>query len=299
MKVLITGGSGLIGKKISQQLLAKNHDVVWLTRHPGINPLDIKEYPWDTDKGTIDLNALHGVDTIINLAGAPMASRWTPSYKSEIIRSRVDSIRLLFTTIQKNKIPVKSFISASAVGYYPHDYQKEFTEESAPGNDFLSLVCQKWEQEVQHFKSLGIRTARCRVGIVLSDKGGALPQIVKPIKFGFGSPLGNGKQWMPWIHLTDVAGIFVFIAENENLSGVYNAVGPYNVTNADLTKTVAQVLNRPLFLPPVPKAVLKFVLGDMAQMAVNSNKVSNKKISDAGFQYQYNNLEDALTNLLK
>ncbi len=299
MKVLISGGSGLIGKEISKQLIAKNHEVVWLSRHPGSNSLNIKEYHWDTDKGTMDKDALEGVDTIINMAGAPISERWTPAYKSEIIRSRVDSIRLLFTVIQKNKFPVKSFISASAVGYYPHDYHREFTEDSPPGKDFLSLVCQKWEQEVKHFKSLDIRTARCRIGIVLSELGGALPEIAKPIKYGVGAPLGSGKQWMPWIHLKDVAGIFVFIAENENLSGVYNAVGPYNVTNAELTKATAFVLNKPLFLPKVPKFMLKLALGDMHQMVVNSNKASNKKISDAGFQYQHNQLESALEDLLK
>ncbi len=299
MKVLITGGSGLIGREISKQLLKKGHDVVLLSRHPSQNSLNIKEYQWDTDKGTLDKTALNGVDTVINLAGSPINARWTPHYKSEIIRSRVDSIRLLFTTIQKNSFPVKSFISASAVGYYPHNFQKEFTEECAPGNDFLSLVCQKWEQEVIHFKNLGIRTARCRIGIVLSNEGGALPQIARPIKFGLGAPLGSGKQWMPWIHLQDVAGIFVFIAENQNLSGVYNAVGPDNVTNTQLTKATARVLGKPVFLPAIPKAILKLILGDMAQMVVNSNKVSNKKISDAGFEYRFKDLKSALEDLLK
>ncbi len=299
MKVLITGGSGLIGKEISQQLLNKGHEVRWLSRQPGSNSLNIKEYKWDTDKEIIDLEAFEGVDTIINLAGAPIDSRWTPSYKSEIIRSRVDSVRLLYTTIEKNNLPVKTFISASAVGYYPHDYEKEFTEESAPGSDFLSLVCQKWEQEVQHVKSLGIRTARCRIGIVLSNNGGALPQIVKPIKFGLGAPLGNGKQWMPWVHLRDVAGIFVFIAENDKLSGVFNAVGPYNVTNAELTKAAAKVLDKPLILPKVPETVLKIALGDMAKMVLISNKVSNKKISEAGYNYQFTDLNAALEDLLK
>lgn len=299
MKVLVTGGSGLIGHEISKQLLAKKHQVVWLSRHPGGNNLHIKEYHWDVDKGTVDISAFEDVDTIINLAGAPISSRWTPKYKSEIIRSRVDSVRLLFTTIQKNKLAVKHFISASAVGYYPHNFEKEFSEEAAPGSDFLSLVCQKWEQEVQHFKSLGIRTARCRVGIVLSNDGGALPQMAKPIKLGVGAPLGSGKQWMPWIHIADVAGIFVYLAEHQNLSGVYNAVGPYNITNAQLTKAIAKIVHRPLFLPAVPKAVLKLALGDMAQMVVNSNKVSNQKINQAGYTYTFNKLEDALEDLLQ
>ena len=299
MKILITGGSGMIGREISQQLLARQHEVVWLSREPRANSLNIPEYGWDPDKGNIDTTALTGVDTIINLAGATLNQRWTPTYKSEIIRSRVDSLRLLYDTIHEKGFPVKSLLSASAVGYYPHDYQKEYTENDAPGNDFISMVCQKWEQEAQNFENLNIRVVRCRIGIVLSEKGGALKELAKPIRYGLGAPLGNGRQWMAWIHLADVAGIFVFLAEHSHLTGIYNVVGPSNVTNSELTKAVARVLQKPQFLPKVPAALLKLVLGEMSRIVLISNKVSNKKISAAGYDYQFPELQPALQQLLK
>lgn len=299
MNVLVSGGTGLIGREISKQLLDKGHEVRWLTRQPGNNKFGIKEFQWDTDKGTINAEALKGVDTIINLAGAPLTERWTPEYKSEIIRSRVDSVRLIHEAVRENDIPLKNFISASAVGYYPDDPEKEYDEGDAPGSDFLSLVCQKWEQEAQNFEHMDVRTIRCRVGIVLSTKGGALPKLVKPIKYGAGAPLGSGKQWMPWIHLKDVAGQFVFLAEHNTPSGVYNAVGPYNVTNEQLTKAAAHVLGKPFFLPNVPKTALKIALGEMAKMVLISNKVSSKKIEDAGYSYKFKKLEAALQDLLK
>lgn len=289
----------MIGREISKQLLEKGHEMVWLSREPRSNSLNIREYEWDPDKGTIDATAFEGVDTIINLAGATLNQRWTPTYKSEIIRSRVDSLRLLYDTIHEKGFSVKNLLSASAVGYYPHDYEKEYTEGDAPGNDFLSMVCQKWEQEAQNFEHLNIRVVRCRIGIVLSDKGGALKELEKPIRYGLGAALGNGRQWMAWIHLADVAGIFVFLTEHPNLSGVYNVVGPSNITNGQLTKAVATVLHKPHFLPKVPSVMLKLALGEMSRIVLISNKVSNRKISEAGYQYKFPELQPALQDLLK
>src|SRR5690606_37407761 len=199
MKILITGGTGLIGTEISKQLLERGHTVVYFSRSPRKNNLDIKEYAWDVDKGTYNQAAFDGVHAIINLAGAPVAKRWTPQYKSEILRSRVDATRLLYTAVQKHNVPLKTFVSASAVGYYSNDFNKTHNETDAPGRDFLSLVTQKWEQEAQNFSKLNIRTVRIRVGVVLSNDGGAFPLIAKPIKLGLGSPLGSGQQWMSWI----------------------------------------------------------------------------------------------------
>lgn len=298
MKVLITGGTGAIGKEISQQLIANGHQVVFLSRDPKANKLGIPEFKWDVNKGEMDASALEGIHSIINLAGAPINGKWTPQYKSEILRSRVDSTRLLFQTVRKEGIKLQSFISASAVGYYSSDYLKEFTEEDKAGNDFLSTICSKWEHEAKQFKLLDTRTTILRIGIVLSQTG-ALAEIAKPVRLGVGSPLGNGKQWMPWIHIRDVASMFVKAVENENLTGVYNATGPYSVTNAELTKACAKVLNKPLFMPNVPSFALKLLLGEMASIVLASTKVSSEKIQNAGFEYQFPKLENALTDILK
>lgn len=299
MNVLITGGTGLIGQEISKQLLAKGHIVKWLSRHPKNNSLGIDEFKWDTEEKSIDLKAFKGVDTIINLAGAPINARWTHSYKREIISSRVNSIYLLTKIIKDHNFQVKTFISASAVGFYPHDYDKEHNEEHEAGLDFLSEVCKQWEEAVHQSHMSDMRTLICRIGIVLSNEGGALAEMVKPIKMGFGAPLGNGKQWMPWIHIKDIAGIFIFLAEQSKLEGIFNGVGPSNITNAALTKDIAQVMGKPQFLPGVPGGLLKLALGEMAKMTLVSNKVSNAKIVEAGYEYHFNDVESALKDLLR
>ena len=298
MKILITGGTGLIGTEISKQLLEQGHTVVYFSRSPRKNNLDIPEYAWDVDKGTYDKLAFDGVEGIINLAGAPIAERWTAEHKSEILRSRVDATRLLYTAVQRLSLQLKVFISASAVGYYPNDFTKTYSENDAPGNDFLSLVTQKWEQEAQNFSKLNIRTVRIRVGVVLSNDGGAFPLIAKPIKMGLGSPLGNGKQWMSWIHIKDVAGIFVHALENENAKGIYNAVSPEPVTNIDMTKAIASQLKKPLWLPKVPAIAIKLALGEMASTALSSNKVSSTKVAQSGYSFKYPELDEALKALL-
>ncbi len=298
MKVLISGGSGLVGREISRILIDKGHQVGWLSRNPAGSPKDIQGFYWDPDKMEIDLEALNFADAIIHLAGANIAKRWTPHYKDLILRSRVDGTHLLFEKIRQHSIKIDSFISASAVGYYPNSFDALYTEESAPGDDYLSLICQKWEAEVEKFEALGIRSIRMRIGIVLDSNEGALAQMAAPLKWGFGAPLGTGNQWMPWIHRFDLASMFVHALENTEISsGVYNAVGPENLRNKDLTKTLAKVLNRPLFLPPVPEFVLKLYLGEMSAIALASTKCSNAKIVATGFEYRFSNLEAALKDL--
>ncbi len=299
MKVIITGGTGLIGTEISRQLLEKGHEVVYLSRHPRSNKLNIKEYHWDPDTATIDLEAFKNTQGIINLAGAPINKKWTPEYKSEILRSRVDGTRLLFDTIQSQQFPIDFLVSASASGYYANSKEMEYKEDSPPGSDFLSVVCQKWEQEAQLFEKIGIRTVRLRVGIVLSDAGGALPEIARPVRLGLGAPLGSGEQWMPWIHIKDIAAMFVWAATQNTLSGVYNAGGPYNVTNEELSKQVARVLEKPFFMPNIPKFLLKLALGEMAETALASTKINTDKIQATGFKYTYPELTGALKDILK
>ncbi len=296
--VLISGGSGLIGTEITKQLLEKGYEVSHFSRSKK-KDTRINTFVWDVDKGTYDSEAFaKQPDYLINLAGAPINKRWTPEYKSEILQSRIDAIRLLFEGVHAQGYTPKAFVSTSAVGYYPSSLTDEYTEKSKPGNDFLSEVCIAWEREAKLFEKLDVRTAICRVGIVLASNSGALPAIVKPIKFGLGAPLASGEQWMPWIHVKDVAKAFIEAMENKDLKGAVNAVGPYNVTNKQLTKAAADVLKKPLFLPKVPAFALKLALGEMAETALSSNKVLNKKLSSVGFNYQFEKLEDALKDLL-
>ena len=295
---MITGASGLIGKRLTELLLQKGHQVSHLGRKKS-NGL-VPSYVWDVKGGTIDINALKGIDTIIHLAGAGIADKpWTKERKREILESRTQSTQLLHKTLQQNPNSVKAFISASAIGYYGFEASdKTFTENSEAGIDFLASVTRQWEEEVEKLKTLSLRVAKIRIGIVLSTEGGALKPMLLPIKYFVGSPLGSGKQWMSWIHMDDLCAMFIHIAENEKLDGVYNATSPTASTNAEFTKAVAAVLKRPIWLPNVPEFVLTILLGEMASLITQGSKVSSKKIQESGFVFQYPTLEGALENLL-
>lgn len=297
MKVLITGGSGLIGKVISQQLLAKGHQVVWLSRKANSSNA-IKTYEWNPETGYCDANAFEGVDAIINLAGAAVNAKWTPTYKAMILNSRVDSLNTLYQAIMANDIRVKILISTSGVGFYPNSFTELFSEESEQGSGFLSKVCHKWEQAALQFENIGIRTSIVRVGVVLSDKGGALKEMARPVKFGVGSPLASGKQWMPWIHVEDIAAVFIHLLENDQ-AGIFNGAAPNSLTNRDLTKHIAKNLKRPMFMPNVPAFVLKLIMGETASIALSSTKVSAQKLLDSGFVHQYPDIDQALSQLFQ
>ncbi|HTH57343.1 MAG TPA: TIGR01777 family oxidoreductase [Cyclobacteriaceae bacterium] len=294
-RILITGASGLIGSALSESL-SKNHSVVHLgrTRKPGNT-----SFVWDVKEKRVDERALFGVDAVVHLAGASVGEkRWTAAWKKEILDSRVQSTRLLYDTLKKAaSSSVKTFIAASAIGYYGFESDSVFDEESKSGNDFLAQVTKQWEDEVDKIKSLGIRVVKIRVGIVLSKNGGALEKMATPIKYGVGSPLGSGKQYLSWIHLHDLCGIFSKAIEDENLRGAYNATSNWT-TNKNMTETIANVLQKPLWLPPVPGFVLKLILGEMAKIVLNGSKVSSLKIRQAGYHFKYLDLEAALTDLL-
>lgn len=296
--ILITGASGLIGKRLTELLIQKGHQVSHLGRSKSAGP--VPSYVWDVDKGTFDLNALKGIDTIIHLAGAGIADKpWTKKRKTEILESRTRSTQLLFKTLQHTSNSVRTFISASAIGYYGFEASdKTFTEDSQAGNDFLASVTRQWEEEVDILKTLSLRVAKIRIGIVLSVEGGALKPMILPIKYFVGSPLGSGKQWMSWIHIDDLCSMFIHLVENEKLDGVYNATSTTAATNSEFTKAIAAVLKRPLWLPKVPEFVLKIVLGEMASLITQGSKVSSRKIQEGGFAFQYPTLQSALENLL-
>jgi uncharacterized protein (TIGR01777 family) len=217
----------------------------------------------------------------------------------EILESRAKSTALLFNALKNQRHTVTTLITASAIGYYGFGLSEDvFTEESKPGSDFLAQVTKKWEEEVDKISSLGIRIVKLRIGIVLSEKGGALAEMVKPIKLGVGSALGTGKQYLTWIHLDDLCEMFIKAAEDQVMSGSYNAVGSEWVTNAEMTKAIAKVLKKPLWFPPVPGFVLKIVLGEMADMVLNGSKISSGKIQKTGFKFKFSKLDEALKDLL-
>ncbi|HYK77760.1 MAG TPA: TIGR01777 family oxidoreductase [Daejeonella sp.] len=298
--ILITGGSGLIGKRLTRLLLKKGYAVNHLSHNTQWHPNPrYMVYKWNVPLGQIDEKCLENVDAIIHLAGESIAGkRWTPRRKEQIIKSRTDSTRLLYKLIREtNNQQVKTFISASAMGFYGNRENELLTEESLPGNSFLSRTCLEWEKAVDEGIGLGLRIVKLRTGLVLAEEGGALPEIASPIKHGFGSVLGNGRQWVSWIHIRDVIRMYNFALENENMRGAYNMAAPYAVRNSELTKTIAKVLNKKLWLPPVPAFGLKLILGEMSNLLLDSTHLSSEKIQKAGFKFEFPTLNAALKEI--
>lgn len=296
-KILITGPSGLIGTRLTEQLLQKGYQVWHLSR---TKKKGIPSFTWDVEKGIMDTKALEGVDAIVHLAGAGVADkRWTESRKKEILESRTKSSALLYKTLAGANHSVKSVISASAIGYYGFGFGEEvFKEDSRPGNDYLAQVTKQWEESVDTISSLNLRVVKLRIGIVLSNKGGALVEMARPIRWGIGAALGNGKQYLSWIHLDDVCAMFIKAVEDETMQGAYNAVSGDWVTNKALTQRIAKVLKKPLLLPNVPAFVMKILIGEMAVIVINGSKISADKIKETGFVFRYSNLEKALESLM-
>jgi uncharacterized protein (TIGR01777 family) len=295
--ILITGASGLIGTRLIKNLLEKGHRVSVLSRQNS-NFKGVSTFNWDIDKQLIDLKAFEGIDTIIHLAGAGIADkRWTKQRKQEIVDSRIRSTQLLYHTIDAIKAPVKTFISASAVGYYGDRNDEILHEESESGTGFLADCCKQWEAAVDEGLKSGIRVVKLRIGIVLSKQGGALSELARPVSFFVGAPLGSGKQWMPWIHLTDLVSIFEKAIENSDYSGTFNACTPYPVTNYEFTKILAKKLFRPVWPVNVPEFVLKTMLGEMSTVILNSTRTSPQKLMDMGFRFRYQGLDAALSEI--
>jgi len=294
--VLITGGSGLIGNRLSRMLIDRGYTVTHLTQTSS-NLEGVRSYSWNVDAGSIDEQATSSADYIINLAGAGIADkRWTKARKKQIADSRINGTKLLYTTLKEQPTNnTKAIISASAIGYYGAiTSDKIFHEKDPPAGDFLGTTCQLWECQADRFTELGIRVVKIRTGIVLSDKGGALPKMGLPIRLYVGAPLGLGNQFVPCIHIDDLCNIFIKAIEDKNLSGAYNAVCPDHTSNTELTNTITNVLKRPLFLPNIPGWLLKLALGEMADTVLEGSKVSCNKITAAGFKFEYENVENAL-----
>lgn len=300
MKVLITGATGLVGQAIVKVLHSKGIPVNYLTtsRDKISSSEDFQGFYWNPSKAEIDLACFDQVQAIINLAGTSIAKRWTSRNKKKVLSSRIDSLRTLKNGMEKaGATEVECLVSASAIGIYPDSLSKFYDEnETEVADGFLGEVVQKWEAEADTFKTLGLVVSKVRIGVVLSKEGGALPKMAMPIKNCMGAPLGSGEQWQSWVHIEDLAQLFVFIVEN-NLKGTYNAVAPNPVTNTKMIKELARVLDMPLWLPRVPKFALNMALGSMSQLLLDSQRVSGKKIEKAGFAFQYCNICTALENL--
>ncbi len=301
--ILITGGTGLVGKELIKQLVNKNYSVIVLTRKiPNESVLPKISYAlWDVNKGTIDVDAIKKADAIIHLAGAGvMDKKWNEEYKKEIEESRTKSSALLVKTLAENEHNVKTIVSASAIGWYgadkiPNHY---FTENEKADDAFLGEVCLKWEQSIEAAEPLGIRVCKLRTGIVLAKDGGAYAEFRNPLKFGVAAILSNGKQMVSWIHNADLCRLYIFALENENISGSYNAVAPVPVSNKTLTLEIAKKFRGKSFIPVhVPNFVLKIMLGSRSIEILKSATVSCTKIKDAGFTFLFPSVESAVNEI--
>jgi len=297
-KILITGGSGLIGTHLARRLQEKGYQIALLSRSP--NPdHSFPVYTWNPDQGMLDEQALDHADCIIHLAGINIGGkRWTRARKKQILDSRVKSGELLLQAIEQRKLKPRAFISASAIGYYGAVNSDTLFDEAAPAHpDFLGQTCEIWEGVADRFEEYGIRSVKIRAGIVLSNQGGALSKLSLPIRLGLGAPLGSGSQYMPWIHIEDLCGIFIHTLEHSQLAGAFNAVAPEHLTNRELTVKIAQELKRALWLPGIPPEVLRFLFGEMSVMLLRGSRISSEKIREAGYHFQFPDAASALRNL--
>ena len=302
MKVLITGGTGLIGTRLAEMLIDSGYEVALLSREPNKSS-HYRSFRWDPRAGTIDEAAVPYADYIVSLAGASVSDgKWTDERKRDIMTSRLGGLALLSRELAKPGHHVQAVISASAIGIYGDAGNQSVTEETPPAvptHDFLADVSNQWELAAAPIAALGIRTVIPRIVVVLSTEGGALPQIARPVKLGAGAALGSGRQFMSWIHLDDLCRLFIAMLEDTAWRGTYNAVAPYPATNQAFTEVLADVLHRPLLLPKVPAFGLKLAMGEMSEIVLASQNVSAAKVLAQGFQYEYPELRGALSALYR
>jgi uncharacterized protein (TIGR01777 family) len=298
MRVTISGASGFIGRRLLKSLAGQGHSLHVLSRHAGVNlPPGVRLSVWDPMKGEPPEESLREADAIIHLSGEPVAQRWTDEVKRRIRESRVTGTRNLVQGLAKLSQRPAALICASAIGYYGSRGDEVLAESAAPGSGYLPEVCVEWEKAARAAEALGMRVVRVRIGIVLDPRGGALQRMLPPFRMGVGGPLGDGKQWMSWIHIEDLAGIFRFALENQ-VQGVLNGVGPNPARNAEFTRALAGALHRPALFP-VPKFALKLLLGEMASVVVASQRVAPKDLEATGFSFRFPQLAGALADLLK
>lgn len=303
--ILITGGTGLIGSSLIHMLLDNNHTVTILTRKIPATapPPGVRFAIWDIDEETIDSLAIDQADYIVHLAGAGVADkRWTANRKQEILKSRVESSRLLIKALEQTPNHVKAVISSSAIGWYgadePSSPHLRFEETAAADTTFLGSTCQAWEESISPVTTLGKRLVILRTGIVLSQDGGAYPEFIKPLQAGIATILSHGNQVISWIHIHDICRMFLFAIENAGITGVFNAVAPTPVTNKELMLKLARIKRGRMYIPiHIPSFILKIMLGEMSVEILKSATVSSKKIQATGYQFTYSNIDVALEAL--
>ena len=301
MKILITGATGLIGRRVCRSLINEGHQVVVLSRRPpaATDLSGVIVFRWEPVAEPPPAAALEDVEAVIHLAGEPVAAaRWTDEQKRRIRDSRVKGSRNLVAGLRATPRPPKVFVSSSAVGFYGDRGDEILNEGSAPGSDFLSEVCLDWETEAARSRELGVRAAFVRTGVAISPSGGALEKMLPPFKLGLGGRLGDGRQWFPWIHIEDVVGIFLHALMSPAVDGPINGVAPGIVTNEEFTRELAAALNRPAFFP-VPQFALRALMGEMAEVVTASQRVVPQVALDTGYRFKYPNLRPALESLLK
>ena len=299
MKILISGASGLVGTNLIPTLIARGHEIFKLVRK---TPASAHEIKWDAKKGFRETEQakLESFDAVIHLAGDNVASEnWSEEKKRKIKESRTVGTKVLVDALRQTKQPPKVLISASAIGFYGDRGDEVLTEDSAQGAGFFPEVCSEWEAEAQKAELFGVRVVNPRIGIVLTQDGGALGKMLTPFKFGVGGVIGAGKQYMSWIALEDLIKIFHFILDNENVGDAVNAVAPHPVTNEEFTKTLGRVLHRPTILP-IPAFAIKLLFGEMGEtLLLQGCRVLPERLRKAGFKFEFTNLEDALNHILE
>jgi uncharacterized protein (TIGR01777 family) len=299
-KVLVAGGSGFIGRMIVEKLLQKNYSVSVLTRNVKNTSVifgdSVEAVNWNEREQII--RVLEKSASVINLSGANvMGKRWSATYKELIRSSRVDSTRLLLDCINEAGSRPESYISASAIGYYPRSEAEVFDEYSEPGDSFLAEVTKDWEDEAKKAAECGVREVRIRIGIVLHKSGGALQRMLLPFSMFAGGPLGSGRQWFCWIHAADVVNLYIKAIEDTNIHGAINAVSPNPVTMSEFAKTLGKVMNRPSLFK-VPAFVLKVVLGEASVEVLTGTKIYPKRTIELGYNFEFEKLEEALQDLI-
>ncbi len=300
MRALVTGGTGFVGKR----LISKLDNPVVLSRDPAkaekaLSAYKVKAYAWEPTSGHPPAEAFEGIDVVFHLAGDSVADgRWTKAKKERMRESRVQGTRHLVQVMEQISPRPRVLISASAVGIYGDRPSEILTETSPPASDYLAEICESWEREAQAAENFGVRVVNPRIGIVLGEKGGALGKMLLPFQLGVGSPLGSGKQMMPWIHIDDLVGLMLYAANHENVRGPVNATAPKPVSNTEFTHTLGKALGRPTFFPAVPGFVLNIALGEFARVLLASQNVVPTAIQAAGYQFQWPELLPALNNIV-
>lgn len=298
-KVIITGGSGLTGRYLTSLLLNEGYSVSHLSRNN--NQFGkVRVYRWDPEKKIIDPAIFEGIDYIIHLAGANIGEKpWTRERKNEILSSRIDSAKLIYNTLSDNGINIKAFISASATGYYGSaTTDRILKEEDVSAEDFLGTTCRLWEEAADQFSKTGARVVKIRTGVVIEKRNGLVPKLLKPARFGIFPKLGAGSQFIPWIYIEDLCGIYLKALMDEKMEGAYNAVSPQQITQLDFMRTLAKVMKRPFFHPHLPAIILKMALGEMSDIVLTGSRVSAEKIINAGYRFDYAELDKVLNKIL-